>query len=137
MQIVDATHRLVVEGDDNVADSELATLCGPARLHRDQQHPGLILELLRPGDGAWDIHVLSANAEISAANPAILNQLSDDELRRVDRYRETDSLRRQNHGGVYADDFTSGIDQRSAGVAGIERGVGLDDIVDQPSRYRA
>jgi hypothetical protein len=43
MQIVDATHRVVVEGDDNVADSEFATLCGAARLHGDQQHTGLML----------------------------------------------------------------------------------------------
>ena len=29
------------------------------------------------------------------------------------------------------------VDQRAAGVAGIERGVGLDDVLDQPPRSRA
>ena len=37
----------------------------------------------------------------------------------------------QNGRRIHADDSTSRIDQRAAGVAGVERGVGLDNVVDQ------
>ena len=36
--------------------------------------------------------------------------------------------------GVDADDAAVAVDQRAAGVAGVERGVGLDDVVDDPRR---
>ena len=39
--------------------------------------------------------------------------------------------------GVHADHLAAGVDQRPARVAGIERRVGLDHVVDQPSGLRA
>ena len=44
------------------------------------------------------------------------------------------SLRRQNHRRVHADDFAARIDQRPAGIARVQRRVGLDDVVHQPAR---
>ena len=41
------------------------------------------------------------------------------------------------HRRVDADHFAARVDQRAAGVAGIERGVGLNDVVDQPPGLRA
>ncbi len=99
--------------------------------------PVVVFQLLRAHNGAGNLDGLAADTEVGAANSAVLNQLAGDELRRVDRHRETDSLGRQYHGGVDADDFTAGVDQRSAGVARIERGVGLNHVVDQSSRCRA
>ena len=40
---------------------------------------------------------------------------------------------RADHGGGDADDLAGGIDQRAAGVAGVERGIGLDDRRDRPA----
>lgn len=42
-------------------------------------------------------------------------------------------LRAVDHGGVDADDFAGRRHQRSAGIAGVERGIGLNDVVDQPA----
>ncbi len=41
---------------------------------------------------------------------------------------ETDA----GEGGVDADDAAGGVGERAAGVAGVERRVGLDDVVDDP-----
>ena len=40
-------------------------------------------------------------------------------------------------GGVDADHPALGVGQRAAGVAGVERGVGLDDVLDHPRRRAA
>ena len=50
---------------------------------------------------------------------------------------EAQSLRRQNHHRVHADDFAARIDQRPAGIARIQRRVRLDEIVHEPARLRA
>jgi hypothetical protein len=38
-----------------------------------------------------------------------------------------------DRGRIDPDDLPKGIDQRTAGIAGVERSIGLDDIVDQPA----
>jgi aromatic ring hydroxylase len=47
---------------------------------------------------------------------------------RVFVYRDTDMCRAQFHD----DDAAIAVDQRAAGIAGVERRVGLDDAIDQP-----
>ena len=61
----------------------------------------------------------------------------DDALGRVGGDGEADALRRQDDRRVDADDVARRIDQRPAGIAGIERGIGLDDVVEQTSRLAA
>ena len=53
---------------------------------------------------------------------------------RVDRNREAQPLAAGDDRGVDADDSAGARDERSAGIAGIERRVGLDDMLDQASR---
>src|SRR5260370_31012496 len=60
--------------------------------------------------------------------------MARDQLGAVDRDGEADSLRGQDDRGVDADNLAARVDQRSARVAGIECGVGLDDVVDQAAR---
>src|SRR5271156_2991397 len=62
--------------------------------------------------------------------------MARDQLGAVDRDGEADSLRGQYDRGVDADYLAARVDQRSAGVTGIERGVGLNDVVDQAPRTR-
>ena len=50
--------------------------------------------------------------------------------------REAESLRRQDRRGVDADHVAARRHQRPAGVAGIQRRVGLDDVVHQPPGLR-
>src|SRR5215217_2109813 len=59
------------------------------------------------------------------------DQLAHDKIRRIACYRKADALGPRNHGCVDPDHLTLGGDQRTAGVAGIERGIGLDHIIDQ------
>ena len=65
------------------------------------------------------------------------NQTARDKLRGIDRRREADALRRQDHRGVNPDHFAARVDEWSTGVTGIERGVGLDDGVHQAAGARA
>ena len=60
----------------------------------------------------------------------------NDELCGVDCGGETQALSREDNGGVDANHFTARIDQRAAGVARIERGVGLNHVVDKPTGLR-
>src|SRR5205823_13832103 len=46
------------------------------------------------------------------------------------------SLRAHDHRSVDADDIAVGGDERASGIAGVERGVGLDHVVDQATRAR-
>src|SRR5208283_3062185 len=83
-----------------------------------------------------DRHGLSRNADVAATDAAVAQQAAGYELCRVDADGETDSLRRQNCCGVYSNHSSGGIHKRAAGIAGVERGISLDDIVDQASRIR-
>ena len=47
-----------------------------------------------------------------------------------------EALRRHDHRRVDADDVAARRDERPARVAGIERGIGLDDVVHQPAGLR-
>ena len=57
-------------------------------------------------------------------------QLLDDRLGVVDRDREADVLGIVDDRRVDADDLAVGVDQRAAGVAGVDGGVGLDQAVE-------
>ena len=81
--------------------------------------------------------VVAGDSDIAAAYLAVLDQMPCDELGAVDGNREADSLRGQDNRRVDADYLAARVDQRSAGVAGIQRGVGLDNVVDQSARSRS
>src|SRR5207302_11436117 len=54
-----------------------------------------------------------------------------DAARLVDRNRKADAIetaRAAENRGVDADDAAVGVEERAAGIAGIDRGVGLDEI---------
>ena len=61
-------------------------------------------------------------------------QRRDDGLHEVARYREADAFGsaalRQDH-GVDADQPAGGVDQRAARIAGVDGGVGLNEVVDR------
>ena len=100
-------------------------------------HAGLAGQLVKAHDAARQRHVLSGDADIAAAHPALADQPRGDELDGSRRDREADALRHADDRGVDADDLARGGDQRPAGIAGVERRVGLDDAVDQPARAGA
>ena len=71
--------------------------------------------------------------EVGPAHPAVAQQRLDDPPRRgVHRHREPQPGARDR--GVDPDDAARRVGERAAGVAGVERGVGLDDVLDHPAR---
>src|SRR3954451_1179461 len=81
-----------------------------------------------------------ADAEVRVLDRAALAELPDDPLHRARRDREAQAgpagrlaaraLRPTVDLRVHADDLALGIEQRAAGVAGVELGVGLDGVGD-------
>ena len=61
----------------------------------------------------------------------MLHQLRQNVLGDVDRNGEADALGRHDDRRVDADHLAAAVDQRAAAVAGVEGGVGLNDVVDQ------
>src|SRR3954470_22188862 len=91
--------------------------------------------------------VLGRHAEEGVVDLAALQQLGDHVLDGVRRDGEADAdVARLAAGGrgagrldlrVDADHLAGAVEQRAAGVAGIDRGVGLDDVVDRVAVGRA
>src|SRR5262249_30751885 len=82
---------------------------------------------------ARDGYSLSADADEGAADAAMPDQLADDEADGIARDGEADALRARNHCGVDADDVAARGSERAAGAAGVEGGIGLDDVLDHPT----
>src|SRR5262245_44312783 len=85
--------------------------------------------------GQWDL--LAGDAEIASSDAPVAQQARHDEADGVARNGEAQPLRGQNHRRVDPDDLAPRRDERSAGVAGVERRVRLDDVVHQPAAPRA
>ena len=82
-------------------------------------------------------HVLSRDSNRTPPDVTIFDQPAGDEMRGVARDREADALGRQDDRRVHADDFAGAVQERTAGVAGIERGIGLDDFIHQTPGFSA
>ena len=65
------------------------------------------------------------------------DDLGQHELRGVAGDRKADALRAADDRGVDADYLGRRRHQRAAGIAGVERGVGLDHVLDGPAAHRA
>ena len=75
----------------------------------------------------------AGDAEVGAPHPAVVHKVADHLARCiVDRHGEPEPHTR--HGGVDSDELAARVDQRSAGVARVESGVGLNHVVDHPHR---
>ena len=81
--------------------------------------------------------VLSCQPDIAACNLAVLDQFAGHVLGCIDADGEAQTLRSGNRGGIDSDHSAGGIDQRPPGVAGVERSVGLDDLIDHASGFGA
>src|SRR4051812_3776641 len=64
-----------------------------------------------------------------SAKPFNVKQLGSDLKCVVDRYGKTNALGTGAHGNVYAYHFTVDVEQRPAGISGIDAGVGLNQVV--------
>src|SRR5206468_5926832 len=137
VQLVDAGDRLAVERDQQVPFLETGALRRAVLLDPGDQDAGVARQAVVTDQAALQRYVLPGHADVSAADGAVLDQAAGDELHRVDGDGEADSLRRQDDRRVDADDLSRRVDQRPARIPGVERGIRLDDVVDQTARRRA
>ena len=72
---------------------------------------------------------LSGHANIGAAYIAVADDLRQHKLRGVAGDGETDALRAVDDGGVDADDLAVHVEERTAGIALVDGGVGLNVVV--------
>src|SRR5690606_31038075 len=85
-------------------------------------------------------HVVGFYAQAGRRVTARRDELRDDAIDRVDRYREADTrvrTRRAVDGGVDADQPTGAVEQRSARIAWIDRRVRLDQVLDDATLVTA
>ena len=120
---------VAVELEDHVADPDAGELGGAAGDDLDHLHPALGAGR-RPRPRRQRRRA-AGDPEVGAADAAVGDQRGDDPLRgrgHRDREAEPDP----GDGGVDADQPSAAVGERAAGVAGVERGVGLDHVVDHP-----
>ena len=142
-QFLAAVHPLAVELGDDVAGLEAGLGAGAARGDRRLRRSLLVLADARAVAGV--LHV-EGDADHRVDRLAGLDQLLGDALGLVDRdgEAEADASRPGRRpasaaavggpdGGVDADDPGLGVEQRAAGVAGVDRGVGLQRVTYETS----
>ena len=76
------------------------------------------------------------DADRGATDAAVPRDLARDEIGGVGGNREADPLRAHDDGRIDADHLPCRGHQRAARIAGIERGVGLHDVLDHPPGAR-
>src|SRR6266513_3063252 len=131
VEIVDAVHRLRIERHDDVARLQSGAAGRAPAFHRREQHPAGLNQAMRAHGESRERHVLPAYADAGTPYVSVRNELPRDEFHRVHRDREADALGRQDDGGVDADHVAARVEQWAARVPRIQRGVGLDHVVDQ------
>src|SRR5207237_8744265 len=99
---------------------------GFQRNHQDAARDGKAVLMHEP---ALERDVLSCNADVTPTDFAVSYQQTRDMLCRVDGDGEAEPLRRQDHGGIYTDNFSARGDERTTGVARVERRLGLEHVV--------
>ena len=110
---------------------------GRIRLDAADHHGAFLDEACRVPQPPRNRGLLRGDADEGTAHAAVAYQFAEHEIRGVGGDRKTDALCPHDHRGIHADDFAVRRHQRTAGIAGIERGVGLDDVVDEPAVARA
>ncbi len=129
-QIGRAVDRRAIDGDHQIAAAQPGALGRRARQHPGDQRPLGAGGAERPGEIGGQ--VLDRHPDLAAPDLAVADQLVHHVARHIDRHGKADAdiaaLRRQDR-GVDADQPAAQIDQRAARIAGIDRGVGLDEIL--------
>src|SRR5437773_9620239 len=107
---------------------------GFQRNYQDAARDGKAVLMHEP---ALERDVLSCNADVTPTDFVVSYQQTRDVLCRVYGDGEAEPLRRQDHGGIYTDNFSARGDERTTGVARVERRIGLDHVVDKPPGVRS
>src|SRR5215211_287072 len=124
-EIVVRVDGLAFHADDDISGFHAGPL-GRA-IRGDVPHARSALEI------ATRLAALHHDPEVGAAHPPLRDEPKDDAAERArDGDGEAYSLRAADNGRVDADDPRRGVGQRTARVAGVDRRVGLDDVLYEP-----
>src|SRR5262249_36770406 len=105
-------------------------------LERNDENSRCLVEPMESCHAAQERHVLTGDAKVTASNPSITEERRKNRDDGADRHREAESLPSRNDCRVYPAERTITCDQRSTGIAWIERGIRLDDLINQSPRTR-
>jgi len=130
VQVIDPSDRLAAEGNDYVAFAEAGFVCGAAGFGGEDDDSGFFGEIVETHNAAVQGNGLRFDSDKRPADAALLEQAAGYELGGIDADGEAKALGSVDGGGVDADDFAIRGNQGAAGIAGIEGGVGLNDVVD-------
>ena len=137
MKIIDAGDGLVIKSDDHVAFGKACFFSRAGGFNRYYQDAAFDSQIVSAHEATVQRHILPADANVAEPHSTVSYQAASDEFGSINRYGKTDALRGQNDRGIDAYNISARIHQRPAGIAGVERRIGLDHVVDQPPGARA
>src|SRR4030088_2298422 len=94
MQIVNASDRLLIESNDQIAFVNARAFGRAALFHRNNEHPGFAWKIVEAHDAAMQRHVLAGDADVAAPNFPIADEPCGHEFCGIARNRETNTLSR-------------------------------------------
>ena len=127
-QVGDALDLIAVDGGDDIALMQ-ASLAGRAA-GDDLEEIDTFLEVQLVAVARGALLIKDGDAEVRARHVAFLHDSGDDALHGVRRDGEADAFDAvgNNLGTVDADDLAVHVDERAAGVARVDGGVGLHEL---------
>ncbi len=114
LQVVNRRDGNAIERNQNVANLKLRLAGWTVFLDGMDQNTGRLVDRMEPGHPDMERNFLSADAQIATANFALFDQPRRNKVGGLASNRETDALGYRDNRRVDADDFTLGIDQRTA-----------------------
>lgn len=137
MEPVHAMERPAIKRDNEVAFAKPGQSRGRPGFHLQNKDGRFVLQTVMPRNSTMHTRVLASQPEVATTNAPILDEPGGDPFRSIDGDGEADALRGKDDRGVDSDDLALGIHQRTAGVPGVQGGIGLNDGIDEAPRLRA
>src|SRR5882724_12049199 len=133
VQRINSRNGLVLERHNNVALSQTSAAGGTSRLKTNDQDATIQWQPVKADHPRVNGHLLTSHSDPTSPDTTFLNQPGGHKLGRVAGDGKANSLCGKNDGCVDADDLSARVDERTARVTRIQGGIGLDDVIDEPS----
>lgn len=121
---------VAIELQDDIARFQAGAFAGGTVAHAADEGPVRFLQSKCRGEFLCD--GLDHDAEVATFDAAVRDERGHDMFGEVDRDGKSDALvaaGAAEDGLVDADEPAAGVDERAAGIAGVDGGVGLDEIL--------
>src|SRR5258708_39466131 len=125
---------MITQSDDDILFLNACLISGSILFDSNNFNAGFLRKAELPSLQARNRDRPAMETQIAPDDPAMLHELGQDVLRHVNRNGEANPLSRLNNGRVDADHLPPAVNEWTAAVARIQRGIGLNYIVDKVSR---